>query len=126
TIARTPGNADNLGQGFGMPTFLSTRGHFFSIAANTGDLRVWIARNDVTWGPSNGLTVGTGFTQTPLMLFNHQTILGVDEEGYLWSTPVSVTGVPGSKSRVGSGWNRFKQIVSFGTTLLGMEENGDF
>lgn len=117
----------SLGSGFNFAAFVPARGYFFSVAATTGEMKTWFARNDATWGSPNGVKVGTGFDiYEPLIMFNRQSLLGIDAEGYLWSIPTSVSGVIGSKSRIGSGWSRFKKIISVGTTLLCMEENGDF
>jgi len=123
-FVKTSGGANTFGSGFSFAKFIPTKGLFFSVAAS-GEVKAWLARNDASWGPSNGVTVGTNFTYEPLMLFNHQALLGVDEEGYLWSAPISVTGAIGSRSRIGNGWERFKKIISVGTTLFGIEENGD-
>ncbi|WP_257668330.1 DUF4998 domain-containing protein [Parapedobacter tibetensis] len=128
-IVKTPTGADVMGSGFSFPLFIPSRGYFFSLDPGTssGELKTWLAQNNATWGAPNGTTAGTGFAvYEPLMLFNHQALLGMDADGYLWSIPVSVSGTIGSKSRLGSGWNRFKKIVSIGTKLLCMEENGDF
>ena len=125
-IVRTPSGSDDLGSGFSFPLFIPARGYFFSVAAGTGELKTWLARENATWGSPNGATVGTGFSvYEPLALFNNETLLGVDADGYLWSTPVSISGTPGSKSRIGIGWDRFKKVFSVGTKVLGMEENGD-
>lgn len=117
----------SYGSGFTFQQFIPAKGYFFSLTAGTGDMKTWLAQNDGTWGTPNGTTVGTGFTiYEPLMLFNNQSLLGVDADGYLWNISVSVSGTIGSKSRIGSGWNRFKKMISVGTTLFCMEENGDF
>ena len=116
-----------FGSGFTFQQFIPARGFFFSVTTGTGDMKTWLAQNDATFGTPNGATVGTGFTiYNPLMLFNNQSLLGVDADGYLWNIPVSVSGTLGSKSRIGSGWNRFKKMISVGTTLFCMEQNGDF
>lgn len=126
-FVKTPAGANTFGSGFSMPKFIPTRGYFLSVAATTGEMKTHVARNNATWGSPNGVTVGTGYNiYEPLIMFNHQSLLGVDANGYLWNIPISVTGVLGSKSRIGSGWNRFRKIVSVGTILLCMEENGDF
>ena len=117
----------SFGSGFNFAGFVPARGYFFSVAATSGEMKTWFARDDATWGSPNGVVVGTGFDiYEPLIMFNRQSLLGVDADGYLWSFPTSVNGFIGSKSRIGSGWNRFKKIISVGTTLLCMEENGDF
>lgn len=127
TIVKTPAGADTFGAGFGFANFIPARGYFFSIAAESGEMKTWLALNNATWGSPNGTIVGTGFSAyAPLMLFNYQTLLGVDANGYLWGVPVSASGTLGSTSRLGSGWDRFKKIVSIGTQLLCMEDNGDF
>jgi hypothetical protein len=115
----------SMGTGFNFASFVPARGYFFSISSN-GEMKTWFARDDATWGSPNGVKVGTEYDiYQPLVMFNIQTLLGVDADGYLWSFPTSVNGVIGSKSRIGSGWNRFKKIISIGTTLLCIEENGD-
>ncbi|TYR36620.1 DUF4998 domain-containing protein [Sphingobacterium phlebotomi] len=118
--------AATFGSGFSHIQYLPTRGFFFSRSA-AGALNTWIARNDATWGTPNGASVGTGYNAYgEIMLYNHEAILAVDQNGYLWNIPISVSGVPGFKSRIGRGWDRFEKIVSVGTTLYGMESNGDF
>ena len=126
-VKATPASADAFGSGFNFPSFFPAKGYFFSMTAGTGEMKIWLAQNNATWGTPNGKTAGKGFEiYDPFILFNNQALLGVDAEGYLWSHPVSISGAIGSKSRIGSGWDRFKKIVSVGTTLYGMEENGDF
>ena len=124
-IVKTPAGADAFGAGFNFQEFLPAKGYFYSIAA--GEMKIWLAQNNATWGTPNGKVAGKGYEiYSPLMLFNNQTLLGVDKDGYLWSIPVSVSGVLGSKSRIGTGWKRFKKIIGVGTTLYCMEMNGDF
>ena len=126
-VKATPAAADAFGAGFNFQSFFPAKGYFYSMTAVSGEMKIWLAQNNATWGTPNGKTAGTGFgIYDPLMLFNNQALLGVDKAGFLWSTPISVSGVIGSKSRIGSGWNRFKKIVSVGTTLYCMEVNGDF
>lgn len=115
-----------FGSGFTHTQFLPTRGFFYSRSA-TGDIQTWTAQNNASWGTPNGTTVASGYDVFGvIVLYNHEAILAVDGEGYLWSMPVSVSGKPGSKSRIGSGWDRFEKIISVGTALYGMEENGGF
>ncbi len=126
-VKATPAGLDYFGSGFVFKEFLPAQGYFYSLTAGTGDLKVWLAQTNATWGAPNGVTAGTGFDKyDPLILFNNQSLLGVDAEGYLWNIQVSVTGVIGSKSRIGIGWDRFKKMISVGRTLYCMEENGDF
>lgn len=118
--------AATFGSGFTHIQFIPTRGFFYSRSA-TGVLNTWIARNDATWGTPNGTSVGTGYDMYGgITLYNHSAMLAVDQDGYLWNIPISVSGVPGFKSRIGSGWDRFEKIVCVGTTLYGIEANGDF
>lgn len=126
-VLETPGGGAYLGSGFHFINYMPARGFFYTLTPADGSLRTWFAKNDATWDSPNGTTVGTGFTAySPLVLFNKQTLLGVDSEGHLWSFPISAKGSIGSKRRIGSGWNRFKKLVSVGTKLLAMEEDGDF
>lgn len=118
--------AATFGSGFTHIQFIPTRGFFYSRSA-AGVINTWIARNDATWGTPNGTAVGSGYNAYGVIaLFDHESMLAVDEDGYLWNIPVSVSGVPGFKSRIGRGWDRFEKIVCVGTTLYGMEANGDF
>lgn len=121
------GIGGKFGSGFNFQAFIPSRGFFFTVTAGTGDLRAWFARGDATWGTPNGTTSGMGFAEyQQLTMFNGQTLLAIDADGYLWSYPVLVNGNLGPMRRIGSGWNRFKKIVSVGTKLICMEENGDF
>lgn len=116
-----------FGNGFKFSNYIPGQGFFYSITPVTGDIRTWFAKDNATWDTPNGTTVGTGFDQyQPLMLFNYRYLLEVDQEGYLWSLPVSVDGKPGSRRRIGSGWTRFSKMISVGNRLLCMEPNGDF
>jgi|GEM_PF-354742 len=125
--------ANTFGTGFTMPRFVPGKGFFFSVLAastvvlTSGEVKAWYAKNDATFGAPNGVTVGTGYAiYEPLTMFNNRSLLGVDANGNLWSIPVTANGSLGYRSRIGTGWNRFKKIVGVGTTLIGMEENGDF
>ena len=124
-IVKTPAGADNFGSGFTFQKYASARGFFYSIAETTGEMKSWFALPNATFGSPNGSVVGTGFTYVPYVLFNYQTLLGVDATGYLRMVTVFATGSIGSKSRIGLGWDRFKKIMGVGTTLYGMESNGD-
>lgn len=118
--------AETFGSGFDQVQFLPARGFFYSRDKN-GNIRTWVARNNASWGAPNGTIVGTGYDEYEVIaLYNHEALLAVDGNGHLWSIPISVSGIPGFKSRVGSGWDRFEKIISIGTTLYGMEENGSF
>lgn len=122
---QTPTGANTFGSGFGFEKFIPTRGYFFSMAEN-GEMKTWLAQNNATWGSPNGATVGTGYAiYEPFLLFNHVALLGVEENGNLASMPVSASGSIGSKSTIGSGWDRFEKIVNAGTKLYGIEANGD-
>jgi len=118
------GAAAGFGTGFGMQIFLpTTKGYFFSI--DNGAIRTWLAKNDATWGAPNGSTVGTGFTYNPVIVFDQRTLVGIDEDGYLWNITFTNSGGLGVKNCIGSGWEKFKQLASYGSTLLGIDENGD-
>ncbi|HBX21689.1 MAG TPA: hypothetical protein DEF88_14710 [Porphyromonadaceae bacterium] len=113
-----------FGTGFSMEKFIPARGFFYSLAGGT--LKTWFAKNDGTLNGSLGGTVATDFIYAPSMLFNFQHLVGVDKDGYLYSIPITTIGSLGSKNRIGSGWNRFKQIINVGPKLLGLDSNGDF
>lgn len=126
-IVKTPAAADNFGTGFTMPLFMpSPSGVFFYSLTAAGALQAWYAKNDATFNTPNNTTVGTGIdVNNKMVLFNGAALLTVDAAGDLWSQPVSVSGNLGSRSRIGSGWNRFSRMVSVGTTLLGIDSKGD-
>lgn len=118
--------AATFGSGFTHIQYLATRGFFYSRSA-AGVINTWIARNDATWGSPNGTNVGEGYDAYGIIaLYNHESILAVDEDGDLWNIPITVSGVPGYKSRIGRGWDRFEKIFCVGRILYGMEANGDF
>lgn len=123
-IVKTPTGADYFGTWYNMQKFIAAKGFFFSIQA--GAIRTWPANNNATWGSPNGTTVGTGFTYDPVILFNNKTLIGVENGGYLYSIPITTDGVLGSKTTIGSGWDKFKKFVSVGEKLLCLDENGDF
>ncbi len=123
-IVKTPDGKDFFGTWYDMEKFIAARGFFFSIKG--GDIRTWLANNNATWGTPNGTTVGTGFTYNPVILFNNRTLLGVDVNGYLYSIPITTTGVLGNKSTIGSGWDKFKNFVSVGEKLLCLDDEGVF
>ena len=132
-VKATPTSANTFGTGFTMPRFVPGKGFFFSVLAasadvlTSGEVKAWYAKNDATFGAPNGVTVGKGYAiYEPLTMFNNQFLLGVDTNGNLWSIPVTANGALGYRSRIGTGWNRFKKIVGVGTSLLCMEENGSF
>jgi len=124
TLIKTPAGADALGSGFSHPTFIPARGFFFTV--KDGDLNIWFAFNNATWGSPNGGLVGRGFTYAVNTMFNYETLLGIDASGYLRSIPVRASGSLESVSRSGMGWSRFTKIISIGKKLYGMESNGDF
>ncbi len=119
--------AATFATGFSHIQFIPTRGFFYT--RNTGgNINTWPAANDATWraGAELGTLVATGYNVYSIVtLYNHQAFLTVDADGNLWSIPVSVNGVPGFKSRIGKGWNRFTKIITVGSTIYGMEPNGD-
>ena len=124
SIVRTPAGVDYFGTGFSFPQFIPAVGYFFSISA-VGEIKTWLAKNDATWGTPNGTTVGTNYNAYRMLtLFNNQSLLGVDAEGYLWATSVTVDGVLGSRSRIGSGWGRFRNLYNFGNHLIAVDNKG--
>ena len=124
SIVKTPAGRDYMGSSYNMDKFIAAKGFFFTI--KDGVIRTYLANNNATFGTPNGTIVGTGFKYEPVILFNYNTLLGVDAEGYLYSTPITTTGVLGNKSTIGSGWDRFKNFVSVGDKLLCLDGDGDF
>ncbi|MCD2422454.1 DUF4998 domain-containing protein [Niabella pedocola] len=114
-----------LGTGFTFLKYVPGRGFFYSIAETSGEVKAWFALPNGTWLTPQSAVVGTGFNYVPYALFNFQSLMGIDATGYLWTVPVSATAAIGSKSRMGLGWNRFTKIIPVGTSLYGMQSNGD-
>lgn len=124
-FVKNPSGTDVFGVNFGMPKFIPAKGFFFSIDTQ-GALRTWFANNNATWGSPNGTTVSSTFSYEPVCLFNEKYLIGVDGDGYLWSTPISPIGLLGNKSIIGSGWNKFVQLISTANKLIAIDSNGDF
>ncbi len=118
------GTLEYFGSGFVFPDFIPAKGFFYSL--NLGELKTWLAINNATFGAPNGTTVFKTFFYPTFALFKYRYLIGVDAEGVLWSYPISTAGILGSKSKIGTGWNRFKRFVSVGDLLLAIDENGDF
>lgn len=124
TLVKTPTGADALGTGFTMASFIQARGFFFSLTA-AGALQTWFAFINATWGAPNGGNVGNGFTYTVNTLHNFETLLAIDNDGYLRSISVLASGALSYTSRSGLGWKRFTKMFSVGKKLYAMESNGD-
>lgn len=123
-LVKTPKGDEFFGTGFTFPAFIPAKGFVYSL--NAGELRTWLANNNATFGSPNGTTVFEGFNYEFSVLYKHQYLIGVDEDGFLWSYPISTAGNLGSRSKIGSGWDRFKKMVAVGDMMLAMDENGDF
>jgi hypothetical protein len=122
---RTPAGADVFGTGFTFPQFIPGIGYIFSVSA-AGEVKTWLAKNNATWGTPNGTTVGTNYnTFKMLTLFGNRSLLGVDADGNLWATAVTVDGALGTRSRIGEGWGRFERLVSFGNDLIAVDADGN-
>lgn len=122
-LIKTPAGAENLGVGFNFAQFIPAKGFFYSL--NAGELKTWLANNNATFGAPNGTTVFAGFTYQPNALFKYKYLIGVDPQGVLWSYPISPAGILGSKSKIGTGWNRFVKLIPVGDLLLALDNNGD-
>lgn len=124
-IVKTPTGTEYMSSGYNMPTFLPSKGYFFSVYTNN-DLKTFFPNNNATWSNPNIVLEASGFTYEPVDVFNYQYIIGVDADGYLCSYPISTIGKLGYKSIIGKGWNRFVKLVGVGEKLLGLDANGDF
>ncbi len=128
-IVNTPAGATDFGTGFSMPLFLSpVNGVYFYSMTAAGVLQAWYAFNNASLATPNNAAVATGYQiydVNKLAIFDATSLLIVDAAGDLWSQPTSVTGRLGSRSRIGSGWSRFARIVTVGTTVLGIQSNGE-
>jgi hypothetical protein len=125
-IVKTSAGADFFGSGFNFPQFVPAKAFFFSVAAN-GETKTWFPNPNATWGSPNGATVSPPALLFKLViLYNDQNIIGVDEDGYMWSIPITSNGGLGVKSKIGQGWNKFVNILAVGKKLIAANDNGDF
>ena len=128
-IVNTPAGSTDFGTGFSMPLFLSpVNGVYFYSLTAAGVLQAWYAFNNASFAAPNNASVATGYqvyNVNKLAVFNAESLLIVDNDGNLWAQPASVTGRLGARSRIGSGWDRFARIVTVGTTVLGIQSNGE-
>src|SRR5690606_2348874 len=128
-IVNTPAGSTDFGSGFSMPLFLSpVNGVYFYSLTAAGVLQAWYAFNNASFATPNNAAVATGYqiyNVNKLAVFNAESLLIVDNDGNLWAQPASVTGRLGARSRIGSGWDRFARIVTVGTTVLGIQSNGE-
>lgn len=128
-IVNTPTGTTDFGTGFSMPLFLSpVNGVYFYSLTAAGVLQAWYAFNNASLATPNNAAVATGYQiydVNKLAVFDATSLLIVDSAGDLWALPVSVSGRLGSRSQIGSGWNRFARIVTVGTTVLGIQSNGE-
>lgn len=123
-VKATSSSGNTFGSGFGMDYFIPAKGFFYSLT--DGTLRTWFASNNATWGSPNGTTVSTDFVYYPFAVFNSRYLIGVDEEGFLWSFPLKSTGALKAKTKIGSGWNKFTKIIPVGTKLICIDGSGEF
>lgn len=123
---RTPTGVVNMGSGFSMPVFIPSKGFFYTVDSNGGKLRAWYAQNNATWPATNGVQQRATFPYNPVTLFKNQYLISVDANGDLWSFQVSTSGAIRNTYKIGSGWDRFVKMFSFGEKLIAIDENGDF
>ena len=117
------GTVDYFGNGFLFQQFIPAKGFFYSI--NAGAVRTWPIKNNAQFGAPLGTTVKTGYTYEAV-LYQYKYLIGIDSEGLLVGYSVDPIGGLGSKSILGNGWDRFKRLVPYGSTLLAIDENGVF
>lgn len=120
----TPSGGETFGSSYSMDKFMPAKGFFFSVRSN-GNISVHPANNNATFGTPQTTVVGTGFNYEPVTFFNNTTLLGVDVNGKLYAIPSTTTGKLENRYSMGSGWNKFKKLVSVGNQLLCFDENGN-
>ena len=114
-----------FGSGFTFPVFIPARGFFYVISA-TGAMNAWYVNNKAVLGSPTNTAVATNFLYDPVVLFDSKYIVAVDEEGYLWSIPISTVGVHRGMNKIGSGWDKFVKLIAVGQKLIGVDANGEF
>lgn len=120
----TPAGAETFGSSYSMERFMAAKGFFFSLR-NDGRIYVHPANNNATWGTPQTTQVSSSFTYNPAAVYNNKALIGIDTNGYLYSTPFTTTGTLGSRASIGSGWNKFKKLVGVDNKLLCFDESGD-
>ncbi len=121
-----PDGASVFGSGFSFSKFVRGNGLFYTVTSESGDLQTWDALDNATWGSPNGTTVGTNFDKYRVLLLFNSRLLGIDQEGFLWSISLKADGSPDVFKKIGSGWDRFKTMVAVGNKLLCLDQSGDF
>ncbi len=119
------GSDDFFARGFLHPAYMPVRGFFYSVSA-AGVVQSWFIQNNATWSNPSSITVSSEFPYRAAVLFEYNTLVTIDPEGGLWSIPISSTGLFRGLSKIGSGWNRFPNIITLGKKLYGVDANGDF
>jgi|ADurb_H2B_02_Slu_FD_contig_21_1723561_length_1591_multi_7_in_0_out_0_1 hypothetical protein len=124
-VKATPSSSNNFGSGFTQSFFIPARGFMYTIQAS-GLMHSWFANNNATWGSPMSIKVADVFAYKTAALFNYNTLIAIDNEGYLWSIPISTTGLFRGLSKIGSGWDRFLGIMTLGNKLYALDGNGDY
>lgn len=120
----TPNGEATFGSGFTMERFMAGRGFFYALR-NDGRMYLYLLNNNATFGDPRLTSVSTDFRYDLVLLYNYNTLLGVSSDGRMYAIPITTNGVLGNKSTIGTGWNKFKKLVSVGEKLLCFDENGD-
>ncbi|MDI9605909.1 MAG: DUF4998 domain-containing protein [Bacteroidota bacterium] len=119
------GSNNYFARGFTHPAYLPARGFFYSVSA-VGLVQSWFIQNNATWSNPSSITVANEFPYRAAVLFEYNTLVAIDNDGGLWSVPISSTGLFRGLSKIGSGWNRFPNIITLGKKLYAVDGNGDF
>lgn len=124
-VKATPTSGNYFGSGFSMPVFIPARGFMYAIQA-TGLMHSWFANNNATWGSPISIKVADKFAYKTVALFSSNFLIAIDDDGALWSIPISSTGLFRGLNKIGSGWDRFLGIITLGKKLYAVDANGDF
>lgn len=129
TIAKvlTPDGAYVMGTGFtSFSEYIPALGYFYTVTEGSGDLKMWYALDDATWGSPNGITVGSDFERFKGLTVHNSDLWGIDQDGFLWRIKLKIDGTPDTFHSVGSGWGHFDNLISIGSVLLAMDQSGEF
>jgi hypothetical protein len=118
-----------FGGGFHFKTYLPFSNVFFSID-NGGQLKRWNFNANASWATGYNAVIGEGYLFDIAFSYNNQSIIGIDDGGFLWNIPINLTvnnGQVGQRVNIGKGWNgRYERIFALGTKLLCLDAAGDF
>lgn len=119
--------AGSFGSKFKFDYFIPMNGYFLSLNSIAGgSLLYWPVRNDGSWPSSIGTSRSSSFHYPLITVWHKESLVVVDNDGFLWLIPTSSSGVLGTPRNIGQGWNKFSSLLLVGDYMLAMDAEGAF